>query len=333
MRILPGKSGLGDGHVEEPQARYAHQLVYDPKTGQAFMHGGNGGVGSETPLRKQEGEVEGDSGTRLDDFWSMRLERYRVFVRCLSSADSLDRISLEEIIRRTSFKIRTQQYAQPASLDNASMFLTDRIWSRFREMCEEQPAVVALSFLQNQVSSVVDHGSMDEAAMFRSLLTHLLNPATRSRPITPARGRGHGQSRQHQEGSRKRSRSEDDWTNRLSGESDEDVEMSSGVSEPSNGITTLRLGADPLERNPRPPLVSTPAPPDADLGAEEQHSAFGLASASESDPGPTDQPPPPSSTRFKQRVEVFETLLEFVNENAKEPSGNLLDSISVIEGH
>jgi hypothetical protein len=77
VRILPGASTPKGGHVEEPQARYAHQLVYDPKTGQAFMHGGNGGVSSEGPpeQNKPEGEAEGDDGTRLDDFWSMRLER------------------------------------------------------------------------------------------------------------------------------------------------------------------------------------------------------------------------------------------------------------------
>ena len=76
-RILPGASTPEDGHVEEPQARYAHQLVYDPRTGQAFMHGGNGGIGSETSPQqsKAEGEAEGVDGTRLDDFWSMRLER------------------------------------------------------------------------------------------------------------------------------------------------------------------------------------------------------------------------------------------------------------------
>lgn len=77
MRILPRASTPGDGHVEEPQARYAHQLAYDPKTGQAFMHGGNGGVNPEvsTQQSKPEGEAEGEDGTRLDDFWSMRLER------------------------------------------------------------------------------------------------------------------------------------------------------------------------------------------------------------------------------------------------------------------
>lgn len=77
MRILPGTSAPEDGHLEEPQARYAHQLVYDPKTDQAFMHGGNGGFNLETSQKqsKQEGDAGGDGGVRLDDFWSMRLER------------------------------------------------------------------------------------------------------------------------------------------------------------------------------------------------------------------------------------------------------------------
>lgn len=293
MRILPGTPVPKDGHVEEPQARYAHQLVYDPKTCQAFMHGGNGGVNSETP-QNQEGEAEGDGGTRLDDFWSMKLER----------------ISPEEIIRRTSFKIRTQQ---------------------FREMCEEQPAVRALSFLQAEVSSVVDHSSMEEAALFRSLLTYLLNPTARSRPITPGRGRGHGHghSQQQQEGSRKRSRSEDDWTNRLSGESDEDVDMSNGTYEASNGVTTLTIGEDPLEQHLRNPHASTSNHPVTNPIPDDLHSASGLVSAP--DEASTDHLLPPSPTRFKQRVEVFEALLEFINEDAKEPPGDLLDCVNMME--
>lgn len=89
MRILPGTSAVEDNHVEEPQARYAHQLVYDPKTSRAFMHGGNGGVNSEAPSKpgKREGEVEGDGGTRLDDFWSMTLERCGPSTKELSPAD------------------------------------------------------------------------------------------------------------------------------------------------------------------------------------------------------------------------------------------------------
>jgi hypothetical protein len=207
-------------------------------------------------------------------------------------------------------------------------------------MCEEQPAVRALSFLQTEVSSVVDHGSTDEATLFRSLLTHLLNPTTRSRPITPGngvrrQGHGHGQSHQHQEGSRKRSRSEDDWTNRLSGESDEDVDMNN-VGGGSNGVTTLTIEEDPLERNSGTPpapisasaLDSTPNSGPSP-GHHDPHSASGLVT-SVTAPTSTDQPPAPSPVRFKQRVEVFEALLEFVNENAKEPSGNLLDCINAM---
>ena len=208
-------------------------------------------------------------------------------------------------------------------------------------MCEEQPAVRALSFLQTEVSSVVDHSSTDEATLFRSLLTHLLNPAIRSRPITPGsgvrrQGHGHGQNHQHQEGSRKRSRSEDDWTNRLSGESDEDVDMNSAAAEGSNGVTALTIEEDPLERSSGTPLVSistsalasTPGS-EAIPDRRDPSSASGLV-ASVAVPTSTDQPPAPSPIRFKQRVEVFEALLEFINENAKEPSGNLLDCINVI---
>ena len=202
-------------------------------------------------------------------------------------------------------------------------------------MCEEQPAVRALSFLQTEVYSVVDHSCTDEAALFRSLLTHLLNPTSRSRPATPGsgvrrQGHGHGQNHRHQEGSRKRSRSEDDWTNRLSGESDEDVDMNNATSESSNGVTTLTFEEDPLEQGLRTPLASTLVP-GSGLNPSDTPSASGLV-ASVSTPISADQPPAPSPIRFKQRVEVFEALLEFINEDAKEPSGNLLDCINVMGG-
>jgi hypothetical protein len=217
------------------------------------------------------------------------------------------------------------------------------MWVRFREMCEEQPAVRALSFLQTEVSSVVDHGSADEAALFRSLLTYLLNPTTRSRPITPGsgvrrQGHGHGQGHQHQEGSRKRSRSEEDWTNRLSGESDEDVDMNNTSSENSGGVTTLAIEEDPLERSLQTPPTSTPTSvlastsiPESSPNPNDPYSTSGLVDSVPT-PTSTDQPPAPSPIRFKQRVEVFEALLEFINENAKEPSGNLLDCINVVGG-
>lgn len=210
-------------------------------------------------------------------------------------------------------------------------------------MCEEQPAVRALSFLQTEVSSVVDHSSTDEAALFRSLLTHLFNPTTKTRPIAPGsgtrrQGYGHGQNYQHQEGSRKRSRSADDWTNRLSGESDEDVDMNNATSESSGGVTTLTFEEDPLEQSLRTPLgsMSTSAListsiPESSPSPNDPYSASGLV-ASVSTSASTGHPPAPSPIRFKQRVEVFEALLEFIDEDAKEPSGNLLDCVNVMGG-
>jgi N-acetylneuraminic acid mutarotase len=47
----------------EPCPRFAHQLVYDHRTGRQYMFGGN------------PGDV-GNSNMRLDDFWELRLERY-----------------------------------------------------------------------------------------------------------------------------------------------------------------------------------------------------------------------------------------------------------------
>lgn len=54
--------------VDEPVARSAHQVVYDPRAGTFYMHGGNAGFRTESP---DSTNLE----TRLDDFWSMTLER------------------------------------------------------------------------------------------------------------------------------------------------------------------------------------------------------------------------------------------------------------------
>lgn len=62
--------------LELPQARFAHQVVYDSRTRTVFLHGGNGGTGGE-PLEKQHTEGDGShiSPERLDDFWCMQIER------------------------------------------------------------------------------------------------------------------------------------------------------------------------------------------------------------------------------------------------------------------
>jgi hypothetical protein len=119
-------------------------------------------------------------------------------------------------------------------------------------------------------------------------------------------------------------------------ESDEDVDMSNATGEGSNGTTALTIEEDPLERDPQTPSTSTSTSvsnltpnPDSGPNRHDPHSASRLV-APASTPGFADQPPAPSPIRFKQRVEVFEALLEFVNENAKQPSGNLLDSVNAM---
>lgn len=127
-------------------------------------------------------------------------------------------------------------------------------------MCEEVPAVKALSFLRNDVSMTVDHKDPEETSTFRSLLVPLLVP---SKP------------------------------NKL----DEDEIMSETV--PS------------------------------DLSKQSNYAKVGMKEDPERivpDDGSS-----LSTKRFQQRADVFETVMEFIAEDAKQPSGNLLDLMNVVE--
>ncbi|TFK67379.1 galactose oxidase [Pluteus cervinus] len=244
--------------IEEPLPRYAHQVVYNPNTRTAYLHGGNAGLVGAT-------SADGDGGTptqgrtggekRLDDLWQMELVRP----------------SQEEIIRRAKFRIRRQQ---------------------FREMSEDGDPIKALNFLQSDVASVVDHKDPVESDDFRSLLTHLLVPAAAiGRTKTPPPLGDHEDSPP-----RKRSRStspEDQWTSTL-----DEVECDSdGEEDPTKiefnspqtiNARMLKTIQDPLERD----------------------DGSGV-----------------SAERFDQRNEVFESLLTFVGDYAKEPTGSLLDMV------
>ena len=97
-KILPvipdaGPEGGTSGTSEEPQPRYAHQVVYEESTKTFFLHGGNAGLSCdgmekvppppEEEAENGEGEQTGEQGEpkprpqeiRLDDFWSMTLNR------------------------------------------------------------------------------------------------------------------------------------------------------------------------------------------------------------------------------------------------------------------
>lgn len=119
---------------EEPRPRYAHQLVYDPLRQIHYLFGGN------------PGEV-GNPRRRLNDFWSLQLQRTR---------------GPEDILRRATFLLRRQC---------------------FRELCAQRsptpgsPSMLnAMRFLQQEVSQAVCHGDPEESREFAALSGWLLGP-------------------------------------------------------------------------------------------------------------------------------------------------------------
>ncbi|KAJ8518601.1 hypothetical protein ONZ45_g4355 [Pleurotus djamor] len=278
LKILRSSSGRSEGDSAEiPCGRYAHQLVYDTTNRTVYMHGGNAGISIDSSERPLGADADGeDTGgrsrapdgpgserkderreSRLDDFWKMVLRRPEP----------------SEVVRKATYLVRQQQ---------------------FREMCEKEPSVKALHFLQNDISNVVNHGDPEEAEVFRLLLTHLLSPPTLpvASPSMLASSEGDAEG----EGDnglppRKRTRStspEGTWTNRL-----DDDEMDGQGTPRTNAITSQSLQAneDPLEPSLR-------------------GEADGL-----------------TENRFRQRTEVFEALLKFVDAQAKQPDGSLLDMV------
>ena len=198
-------------------------------------------------------------------------------------------------------------------------------------MCEEVPPIRALNFLQNEVSSVVDHRSAEETAMFRSLLTHLLAPPVpvpthttekmasmstsshhdRHSPShssdlsssTTTTALEHEDSRESSSRPKKRSRSDPDegsegdvWTSEIA----EDYSQGLG-----NGSSSQRLRdmVDPLEAMIR----------------REDDCGGGGGGA----PGVSRL----TGARYSQRTEVFEYLLKFIADSEKQPSDSLLDLV------
>ncbi|KAL6298386.1 Muskelin N-terminus-domain-containing protein [Sparassis latifolia] len=284
-KILPaGRPEGSDAHFgevenEHPLPRYAHQVVYDFGTKTVYMHGGNAGLdevtgatsmgGSMEDSRNQEGggsthNTEGTRENRLDDFWNMQLKRP----------------APESIVRKATYAVRQQQ---------------------FREMCEDAPPVKALTFLQTEVSSVVNHADVEEAHQFQSLLSHLLTAPPRRVDTTVTSGPV--ESRRDSEPVRKRSRSDTLADSAVIpsitlAEGDQpmgDATVESTSTSGEAGVTisqpVVRLEVDPGER--------------AGSGRS-----------------------PPSPARFKQRTDVFETLLLYVNEDAKQPEKGLLELIN-----
>ncbi|KAF9264171.1 hypothetical protein L218DRAFT_979773 [Marasmius fiardii PR-910] len=267
LRVLHGVTGDVSSEDEIPVSRFVQEAVYDPTTSKIYIHGGNAGTSSplEQVLEGVNGkEIDGlEEMKRLGDFWEMRLQRS-------SSSD---------VIRRATFLIRQQ---------------------RFKEMCEESPAVRALTFLQGEVWSVVNHSDPEEAQSFRILLTHLLSsqsmpaspggplhevpdradntlpPRKRTRPNTP------------EESPVRHSRAEASVSVANAG-------AAGGTSSSSSQLTGKNVAEKMLET--RDPLESG-----TDVLTEE---------------------------KFQQRNEVFEKILHFIDEDEKQPASNLLDLFGI----
>ena len=105
-KILPNRPATAGMETEEPQPRYAHQVVYDTGRKVAFLHGGNAGIGvgcrrsaaervnrdeagtededvnmggdEEETVRdeKEKEEEEAEKESRLDDCWCVALKRW-----------------------------------------------------------------------------------------------------------------------------------------------------------------------------------------------------------------------------------------------------------------
>ena len=160
-------------------------------------------------------------------------------------------------------------------------------------MCDGPSPVRALAFLQNEVAAVVDHDSMEEAAVFRSLMSHLLTPPPP--PSVPAEA-----TMTEAEGISEPSTPSDDavWTSELP--DDEDTVMVDA---------SLEVGA------PKPPKV-VKASGTRSAGRDDSYELQLRGGR------------PLAESVFQQRTQVFEKLLEFVNADAKQPSGSLLEMLN-----
>lgn len=367
-----------------PRPRYAHQVVYDEKTRKAFLHGGNAGEtkdeenehgepsgdGRDTGIRSRgesgerpreperiasssagyrrglafrDGGMEGSESRneeedvehrlwtrmrelRLDDFWSM----------------TLIRAGREEVVRRAVYQIRQQ---------------------RFREMCEDQPPLTALRYLQTEVADVVDHSDSEEADIFRSLLPHLLVVAplgiatpTGSGGISAHRDQGsgiHGDDTEEevsegQDWQRKIARSEDvppKKRTRSQSPGEEELVWTSMIEGNDGGSTWGEVegyGFEPTAGSCHPwsgsiePTPLSIAKMARSSGQKRSHAVLLLdedpleVTSSGSDSvhdGSKTRAKPLSADRFRQRTEVFEGLLELVEPGAKQPEGSLLDLV------
>ena len=174
-------------------------------------------------------------------------------------------------------------------------------------MCAEAPPIKALSYLQTEVSAVVDHSDPDETSLFRSLLAYLLAPPDGD----DVAGEGHAPTRleppPRSTSPGQLSPMKVDPTDKTSEMHTEDTDESMGEEaavEHSLITSDADDEADPAPtKTGRQPVVSM----------EEDPIEAGIAGGRA-----------PSAKRYEERTAVFEQLMVYVNEDAKQPDKDLL---------
>ncbi|KAG0046379.1 Muskelin 1, intracellular mediator containing kelch motif [Gryganskiella cystojenkinii] len=162
---------LGEPSEPEPVPRYAHQLVYDDVNEVQYLFGGNPGE-------------QGNMSKRLDDFWELRLYRP----------------SPDQIVRKTKYLLRTQQFKELCQRPETSVVTsttpienlpsktfqnssTSKSPSSTRGPVQRGTAehhaqsMRALKFLQTELSCVVDQSNKGESEDFKALIRGLMKGA------------------------------------------------------------------------------------------------------------------------------------------------------------
>lgn len=140
------------GLTQEPQPRYAAQLMYDSKRKSFYIFGGN----PADTLR---------SSLRLADLWSLELLRP----------------GIAEVLRKSKFKLRQQRFlelARDQQRVSAAVAGPESALLAASASGAGWGAMQALVYLQTQVSQVVNHDIAEESQAFRKLMAHLLSPSS-----------------------------------------------------------------------------------------------------------------------------------------------------------
>lgn len=142
----------------EPAPRFASAMVFEPKSQDFLVFGGN-----PTPA---SGETN-----RLNDLWSLRLTRPHT----------------DEVLRRAKFVLRQQRFKEmaasvPRTSHEDPEYMSLSLCSSFTAPPPSSSAGIdgsmlameALVYLQTEVSAVVDHSDPHESRVFRKLVSGLL---------------------------------------------------------------------------------------------------------------------------------------------------------------